>query len=93
MINPLRLYAIKFYKYYFFEVKKPVVIEARTAESAREKLKTVYETLPEPWHSSKIIGESVTSPIDFISTKKQNGTLLTWVGEDEENSTNGWSQI
>lgn len=81
---------VRIYKYYFFGIDAPIEIEARNNIAARAKMDEIYHTLPAPYNTSKISGETVTIPLLGISKKKENGIEFTWVGYDR--STNGWME-
>lgn len=79
---------IKFYKYTFSGIKKPVIIEATNNKVARHELNELLPDLPADYRSSIPIDESVTIPIIGISRKKMNGKKYTWIGI--ETIKGGW---
>ena len=80
--------AIKFYKYKFFGIDKPIVIEAHNRVSARVALEKI--NLPVEYANSRIVGESVVVPLLGISEKTINGKKHIWVGEKK--SKTGWME-
>lgn len=79
---------IKFYCFYYEGVSLPVIIEAVNKAQAREKLRSIRHTLPDQYITSRVIGESVKSPVFGVSTKVINGVKHIWVGM--EYSKSGW---
>jgi len=89
MKYPVEKYGIRFYNYYYYDVTKPIVIEARSKQEARAVLKDLTNSiLPELYKGRKIIGESVTMPLRGVSEKITNGIKYIWVGEDK--AAGGW---
>lgn len=76
---------IKFYSYYFFNVEKPVVIEARNRMQARDTIEEILPTLPPKYSQNRIVGETVSTPLVGITTKKIKGIVHVWGGDDK-----GW---
>jgi len=79
---------IKFYCFYYEGVSVPVVIEAINKAQARHKLRSIRNTLPDQYITSRVVGESVKSPVFGVSNKKLNGVRYIWVGHDY--SETGW---
>jgi len=79
---------IKFYCFYYEGSPIPVTIEAVTKNDARQKLRSIRATLPEPYKSSHVVGETVKSPLYGISKKNINGIKHIWVGIDK--TPTGW---
>ena len=92
MEYPFNHNKIKFYRYFFYEIEKPVTIEARNREDARAILRELIESLPKEYKNSRIVGESVTIPLLGISEKKINGVKFIWVGERIKALTDGWKR-
>jgi hypothetical protein len=84
---PIFYYGIKFYKYYFEGLKKPITIEAYNKKEARIKLNQIVDKLPEEYRQRKPYGETITRPLKGISEKTIKGRKYIWVGEK---SPNGW---
>ena len=81
---------IKLYKYHFYGMDKPIVIEAFTKVQAREILNGVIEKIPEQYRKQKPYGESVQVPIKGITTKKIKDKTFIWVGLQK--SRDGWME-
>jgi predicted GTPase len=79
---------IRFYNYYFHGIEKPITIEARNKQEAREIAKTIMEKLPQKYKDSKIVGETIVIPLVGVSEKVVNGVKHIWVGEQRANG--GW---
>jgi len=79
---------IKFYAFTFEDIEKPVIIEAFTANEAREGLLKVIERLPDKFQGKKVVGQTVTLPVVGVSQKKINGVNYIWGGK--KRSPNGW---
>lgn len=78
----------RLYKFYFAGIKIPVIIEAFTSEKARDTIEQNWEKLDPVYQNSYIIGETVTVPVEGITTKKINNVEYTWVGY--EKTRDGW---
>lgn len=78
----------KFYKYTFFNIKEPIVIQAYNKKQSREILQSVIDQYPPEYHNAKIIGESVTRPVTGFTKKEEDGVIYIWAGT--ELSENGW---
>lgn len=79
---------IRFYNYYFEGVEKPIVIEARTKQEAREIMKNIRPKFSDKYRLSKVIGETVVIPLVGISEKVVKGVKYIWVGENRTHG--GW---
>ena len=88
MDYPVEKHGIRFYNYYFFEVEKPLTIEATCKEDAREIMKSITPKLSDKYRESKIIGETVVIPLRGVSEKVVKGIKYIWVGLDKSQS--GW---
>lgn len=88
MDYPFRHDRIKFYRYRFLGIEKPVTIEARNRASARDMIERMMSTLPEEYKQSRIVGESVFVPLTGTTEKTKNGEKYIWVGETH--SKDGW---
>lgn len=86
---PIFYNGIKFYKYYFEGLKKPITIEAYNKEEARIKLNQVVSQLPQEYRERKPFGETITRPVLGISKKTMNGKKYIWVGSK---TSNGWME-
>lgn len=76
---------IKLYSYYFFGIKKPIVIEARNRLQARDAIEAILPTLPPEYSQNKIVGETVKMPLVGITDKVIKGETYIWNG-------NGWQK-
>ena len=60
---------IRIYSYFFYNIDKPIKIEAETNTIARSIIDNIFHTLPQEYQNSKIVGETVLLPIKGISEK------------------------
>jgi hypothetical protein len=81
-------HGIRFYNYYFYQVEKPITIEARNKQSARDKMREIITQLSDKYRESKIVGETIIIPLLGVSEKVVKGVKYIWVGENK--SRNGW---
>jgi len=79
---------VKIYKFYFSGINDPILIEAVTLDAARKAMNDVWNRLPMQYSTSFIIGETVTVPVEGVTTKTEKGVEYTWVGY--EKTKNGW---
>ena len=79
---------IRIYSYFFYNIDKPIKIEAETNTIARSIIDNIFHTLPQEYQNSKIVGETVLIPIKGISEKIKKGIKYVWVGE--EHAKGGW---
>lgn len=85
---PVEKQGIRFYNYYFQNIEKPIIIEAKTKYEARRILQNIVHRLSDQYKNAKIVGESVTMPLRGVSEKVVKGVKYIWVGEDK--SDTGW---
>jgi hypothetical protein len=89
MLNyPVEKDGIRFYNYYFYQIEKPISIEAYNKADARVIMQNILPTLPEKYRESKIVGETIVIPLKGVSEKVVKGVKYIWVGQ--EKSRNGW---
>lgn len=89
MLNyPVEKDGIRFYNYYFYQIEKPISIEATNKADARIIMQNILPTLPEKYRESKIVGETIVIPLKGVSEKVVKGVKYIWVGEQK--SRNGW---
>jgi len=75
---------IKFYKYYFRDIEKPITIEALSKQSANHAIEQLMPQLEAKGYKiQNIIDVRVEQPIQGVSTKKHNGKNFIW-------TTEGW---
>ena len=86
---PVEKHGIRFYKYKFEGVKKPIIIEAFNKLEARRKLFLALDQFPN-LRDVKIIDESVSLPLFGITTKNIEGIENVWVGSI---TFSGWMPI
>lgn len=79
---------IRIYSYFFYEITKPIKIEATSSKEARVILDNIFHKLPPDYQASRIVGETVSIPVKGVSKKVVNGTTFIWVGQEKSNS--GW---
>lgn len=78
---------IKFYKYYFSNNEKPVIMEAYNREEADNMLLLLNEKTQKLDYSC-LKDVRIEMPIKGLSKKTRMGITYIWVGI--ENSQNGW---
>ena len=89
MLNyPVEKDGIRFYNYYFYQIEKPISIEAYTKTDARVIMQNILPTLSQKYRESKIVGETIVIPLKGVSEKIVKGVKYIWVGEQK--SRNGW---
>ncbi len=81
-------HGIRFYNYYFLGVDRPITIEARSKQQARDKMREIITQLSDKYRESKIVGETIIIPLLGVSEKVVSGVKYIWVGESK--SRNGW---
>lgn len=81
-------HGIRFYNYYFDGIEKPLTIEAKTKEEAREIMKSIRPKLSDKYRQSKVIGETIVIPLVGVSDKVVKGVRYIWVGENRTHG--GW---
>jgi hypothetical protein len=79
---------IRFYKYFFLGVDKPIIMEAENKNQADSMLFDLQDKSKVNIDFSKLIDTRVETPIVGISTKKRKGIEMVWVGK--EYATDGW---
>lgn len=80
--NELADMSIKFYKYYFHEVEKPVIIEAISKEAANYALEQLMPQLEAKGYKMKNLADMrVETPIVGVSKKKHAGKNFIWTPE------------
>jgi len=84
----IKINKIRFYCFYFEGLEKPITIEAPNKLVAREKLRSLRASLPDPYKFGKVMGESVKTPVYGVTEKTINGVPHVYVGL--ENSRSGW---
>lgn len=80
---------IKFYKYYFSNNEKPVIMEAYSREDADAMLQQLNKKT-KALDMSMLIDTKIEMPIMGISKRKRMGKTYIWVGNDY--STDGWME-
>jgi hypothetical protein len=79
---------IRFYKYYFRNVDKPIIMEAENRSIADDMLRELATKPNVNIDFKKLQDIRMETPIVGISTKNRKGIQYTWVGKDY--SSNGW---
>jgi hypothetical protein len=79
---------IKFYKYYFIGVDKPIIMEAINRDMADEMLSLLPERTGVPINLELLTEVKIEIPLTGKSTKVREGQVYIWVGEDK--TANGW---
>lgn len=81
---------LKFYKFFFKNKPKPVVMEAFSLEEAELMLNELNKKVEAKIVIDDIEDVRIEMPIIGVSTKKRRGVKYVWVGL--RNSTNGWKK-
>lgn len=76
---PVEKNIIRFYKYRFDCIDKPLTIEAYNKKEAREKLLYIMQKVP-ALQNAKVIDESLSLPIYGRTYKKIKSVVNVWVG-------------
>jgi hypothetical protein len=80
----------RFYKYYFRDVDKPIIMESETRAIADDMLRELATKPKVDIDFKKLQDIRIETPIVGISTKNRKGIDYTWVGK--EHSSNGWME-
>ena len=80
----------RFYKYYFRDVDKPIIMESETRANADDMLRELATKPKVDIDFKKLQDIRIETPIVGISTKNRKGIDYTWVGK--EHSSNGWME-
>jgi hypothetical protein len=86
---PVEKYILRFYKYKFSGVEKPVVIEAQNKFEARKQLMYYMQKFPQ-LQNLQVISESLSLPIFGTTTKFINEIEYVWVNNL---TPNGWMEL
>jgi hypothetical protein len=78
----------KFYKYYFKNLDKPIVMEAEDKFTADQMLVQLSVKSKVRMKTSDLIDVRIETPLRGITTKKRNGIEYVWVGKDK--TSDGW---
>jgi hypothetical protein len=79
---------IKFYKYFFKGIEKPVIMEAESKDIADNMLAQLGQNSQTNINMSLLEDVRIEMPILGVSKKKRKGIDFVWVGK--ENSSDGW---
>lgn len=79
---------IRFYKYFFANVDKPIIMEAETREDADQMLLHLQNKSQTKIDFKKLIDIRVETPIAGVSKRKRKGNEYIWVGKDF--TSDGW---
>ena len=80
--DELKDMTVKFYKYYFHEVEKPVIIEAITKQVANHTLESLMPELQANGYKLQNLADvRVETPIVGVSRKKNDGKNFVWTAE------------
>jgi hypothetical protein len=79
---------IKFYKYYFKGVTKPIIMEAESKAVADNMLEQLGINSQTNIDLKLLEDVRIEMPIVGVSVKKRKGLDYVWVGKD--NSSDGW---
>jgi hypothetical protein len=80
--------SIRFYKYYFRGMEKPVIMETTDKATADNMLRQLSQKSNTQIDMRRLEDFRVETPIVGISVKKRNGEELVWVGK--EFTSDGW---
>jgi hypothetical protein len=79
---------IRFYKYYFTGLDKPIIMEAESKNDADQMLVELQYKSQTPIDIKRLVDVRVETPITGISTRKRKGNDFVWVGK--EYTSDGW---
>ena len=79
---------IRFYKYYFLGVDKPVIMEAEDRTTADQMMQKLKENTSVNLSAKNLIDIRVETPIVGISKRKRHNKDYVWVGN--EFTSDGW---
>jgi hypothetical protein len=79
---------IRFYKYYFLGVDKPVIMEAEDRLTADQMMQKLKENNSVNLNAKNLIDIRVETPIIGISKRKRHNQDYVWVGN--EFTSDGW---
>jgi len=79
---------IRFYKYFFLSMDKPIIMEAECRYDADLMLKQLSLNSGVKIDLRKLIDIRVETPLFGITEKKRKGKDLIWVGTDK--TSDGW---
>jgi hypothetical protein len=79
---------IRFYKYYFLGVDKPVIMEAEDRLTADQMMQKLKENTSVNLSAKNLIDIRVETPIIGISKRKRHNKDYVWVGN--EFTSDGW---
>ena len=79
---------IRFYKYYFSGVDKPVIMEAEDRITADKMMQQLKESTTAKISAKDLIDIRVETPIIGISKRKRHNKDYVWVGK--EFTSDGW---
>jgi len=79
---------IRFYKYYFTGVDKPVIMEAENRQVADQMMQQLKQNTTVNLSAKNLIDIRVETPIVGISKRKRHNQEYVWVGN--EFTSDGW---
>lgn len=79
---------IRFYKYYFLGVDKPIIMEAEDRLTADQMMQKLKENTAVNLSAKNLIDIRVETPIIGISKRKRHNKDYVWVGN--ELTSDGW---
>lgn len=79
---------IRFYKYYFLGVDKPIIMEAEDRLTADQMMQKLKENTSVNLSAKNLIDIRVETPIIGISKRKRHNKDYVWVGN--ELTSDGW---
>ena len=79
---------IRFYKYYFLGVDKPVIMEAEDRLTADQMMQKLKENTSVNLSAKNLIDIRVETPIVGISKRQRHNKDYVWVGN--EFTSDGW---
>ena len=79
---------IRFYKYYFTGVDKPVIMEAENRQVADQMMQQLKQNTTVNLSAKNLIDIRVETPIIGISKRKRHNQDYVWVGNEFTND--GW---
>lgn len=81
----------KFYKYYFRNLEKPIIMEAEDRNTADQMLVQLSVKSKVRMKTSDLIDIRIETPLFGITTKVRNDIEWVWVGKDK--TSDGWLEL
>ncbi len=84
---PFEKNTVLFYKYFFYGIDEPIIIEALNKDQADDLLEHQMRMFPQ-LQQLQLVDERVTTPISGVTEKQDSTGTYVWVGFDK--AVTGW---